>query len=196
MDAAAAHQRITGAWQKAAPLAFLSLGLLACETAGFKDTYMALDATGNRKRTVFFTDTESIYCVAEMASGVDDVTVTAKLRARTLYDEFTGQPYALGTIIGVEEQAPGAGTDITVSFQVEKPDGSDTYPAGRLTCELYLDGKLESELDFEVRYPNCPFEPIEPESSCAGVVLRGARCPSPSGGSCTCGSESGLWACE
>lgn len=175
--------------------ALLGLSFLACDTAGFKDSYMALDAQGNRKRDVFYTDTESIYCVTEMASGVTDVTVVAKLRARAAYDQFTGRPHELGTLIGAEEQAPGIGEDLTVAFLIEKPEGVEFYPAGRLVCELYLDGKLERSLDFEVRYPKCPFEPVKADDPCAGLVLFDSECPSPDGLTCRCSSESGLWEC-
>jgi hypothetical protein len=188
--------RAVASLRQRTPAALLALSLLACDTAGFKDSYVALDAQGNRKRDVFFTDTESIFCVAEMASGVDDVTVVAKLRARALYDEFTGEPHELDTIAGAEEQAPGAGTDITVSFLIEKPEGIEFYPAGWFVCELYLDGKLESSLDFEVRYPKCPFEPVQAEKPCAGVVLFGSKCPSPDGLTCRCQPEPGVWECE
>jgi hypothetical protein len=176
--------------------ALLLLLLVGCETAGFKDAYIALDAQGNRKRSVFHTDTEAIYCVAELASGVDDVSVMAKVRVRALYDEYTGESRPLDSIIGVQEQAPGKGDDLTVSFQLEKPQDQQTSPAGRLSCELYLDGKLERKLDFEVRYPDCPLLAIEPESSCAGVVLRGAECPSPRGGGCLCDPDLGTWNCD
>jgi hypothetical protein len=172
------------------------LGLLACNTSGFKDTYMALDSEGNRKRDVFYTDTEEIYCVAEMASGTADVTVTARLRVLRVYDLLTGEPIErTGEIIAAEEQAPGIGTDITASFLIEKPEGAEVYPAGQFICELYLDGQLESSLDFEIRYPACPFMPIEAESSCAGLVLLGSECPSPAGGFCTCTPETGTWTC-
>jgi hypothetical protein len=174
----------------------LFLLLLACDTAGFKDSYTALDGQGDRKRTSFHTDTESIYCVVEMASGVSDVTVVAKVRALQLYDEFTGRPHGVDMIVGVEEQAPGAGPNITISFSILKPEGANFYPAGRFACELFLDGELESRLEFEVRYPACPFQPVEPETACAGLVLLGAECPSPLGGSCTCAKGSGIWECS
>lgn len=172
------------------------LAALGCNTSGFKDTYMALDAEGNRQRDVFATDTEQIYCVAEMASGAADVTVIARLRVWAVYDPLTGQPLEReGDIIGVEEQAPGVGSSIRASFLIEKPEGSELYPAGQFTCELYLNGELEASLDYETQYPDCPFQPIEPESSCAGLVLFGSQCPSPIGGVCTCVADTGLWSC-
>ena len=39
-------------------LLLLCLTLAGCKTAGFKETYMALDGTGNRRREHFFVDTE------------------------------------------------------------------------------------------------------------------------------------------
>ena len=177
-------------------LALLSIGLLGCDIVGVKDAYTALDSRGDRKRDVFYTDTKAIYCVLELASGVADVTVTAQLRANALYDDHTGEPHAAGTIVGVEEHAPGAGENLIVSFRIDKPDGLDVYPAGDFTCEFLIDGALEAELHFEVRYPDCPFMPIEALSSCAQVVLRGAECPAPFGGPCVCAPDAGVWECE
>jgi hypothetical protein len=177
-------------------LALLSIGLLGCDTVGVKDAYTALDGRGDRKRDVFYTDTKAIYCVLEMASGVADVTVTARLRANALYDERTGEAHAVDTIVGIEEQAPGAGENQVVSFRIQKPQGLDVYPAGDFTCELLIDGELEAELDFEVQYPDCPFLPIEAQSSCAQVVLRGVECPAPFGGACVCEPDAGVWECE
>jgi hypothetical protein len=176
--------------------ALLSIGLLGCDTVGVKDAYTALDARGDRKREVFSTETPAIYCVLELASGLADVTVTARLRANALYDEHTGEPHVLGTVVGIEEQAPGAGENLIVSFRIDKPADLEVYPAGDFTCEFLIDGELEVELDFEVQYPDCPFMPIEALSSCAHVVLRGVECPAPYGGACVCAPDAGVWECE
>jgi hypothetical protein len=157
---------------------------------------MALDADGNRKRDVFQTESDRIYCVVEMASGTADVSVVARVRVLAVYDPLTGERRERGgEIIGAEEQAPGAGSDINAAFLIEKPAGSNFYPAGAFSCELYLDGELEESLDFEVQYPACPFAPIEADATCAGLVLLGSQCPSPAGGTCTCAVDSGLWSC-
>jgi hypothetical protein len=172
------------------------LGALGCNTSGFKDAYMALDGAGNRKRDVFYTDSEQIYCVAELASGVADVTVTARLRVWALYDPSTALPLEFpGDIVGAEEQAPGSGADISASFPIEKPEGADFYPAGKFTCELSLNDELEASLDYEIRYRDCPFMPIEPETTCAGLVLLGNQCPGPFGATCICTPETGTWTC-
>ncbi|HTU62746.1 MAG TPA: hypothetical protein VMF89_29995 [Polyangiales bacterium] len=174
------------------------LALAACDTVGIKRSYMALDAKGYRQRNAFQTDTESIYCVAEMASGVDDVTVVAKVRARSLFDPFNGRRVTVdgSAVVGAEEQAPGRGEDLILAFHLLKPEGDEFYPAGEFSCDLYVDGKREESLDFVVRYPDCPFEPIKAESSCAGVVLYGSECPSPLGARCVCSEESEQWECE
>ncbi|HTV19349.1 MAG TPA: hypothetical protein VMG12_11775 [Polyangiaceae bacterium] len=169
----------------------------ACNTSGFRDAYMALDGSGNRKRDVFSTDTDAIFCVAELSSGTADVSVVARVRVWADYDPSTGEPLSrAGDVIGVEEQAPGVGADISTSFVIEKPMGSGFYPAGQYTCDLYLDGDLEESLPFEVRYPDCPFQPIAPAAPCAGVVLLGSECPSPAGGFCSCVPETGIWNCN
>jgi hypothetical protein len=177
-------------------LACLCLWLLACDTVGVKDAYTALDVSGNRKRDVFYTDTESIYCVIEMASGVTDVTVISRLIANTIYDPFTGEPRPIGAIVDVDEQAPGAGDSLTIAFEIEKDSDDDPYPAGAYTCEFLIDGALQATMDFEVRYPDCPFKPIESDTSCAGLVLYGTMCPGRLGGSCECGADSGTWECR
>lgn len=168
----------------------------ACNTSGFKDAYMALDGSGNRKRDVFSTDADAIFCVAELSSGTADVSVIARVRVWAEYDRLTGDPLPReGDVIGAEEQAPGVGADINTSFVIEKPAGQDFYPAGQYSCELYLDGQLEESLGFEVRYPDCPFQPIAAADPCAGLVLLGSECPSPAGGLCTCVPETGIWNC-
>ena len=90
-----------------------------CETAGFKRAYMALDSAGDRKRERFFTDTEQIFCVGELASGRADVTVTAKLVAHEL-GSTDGSAAAGDVTLATEELAPGKGEDLRVSFEWEK----------------------------------------------------------------------------
>ena len=167
-----------------------------CKSVGIKDTYAALDAQGERKRSVFHTDTPAIYCVMEMASGVEDVTVVARLRANALYDRLTGDRVRVGTIVGAEEQAPGIGEDIAISFLIKKPMGFDFYPAGDFSCEFLIDGELEATVDFEVRFPSCPFAPIETGTSCAGLVLLESECPGPIGDTCVCTGDEASWQCE
>jgi hypothetical protein len=175
--------------------ALLSWSLLACKTVGVKDTYAALDAQGQRKRSVFYTDTKAIYCVMEMASGVADVTVLARVRANAFYSQLTGEPSSLGTIVGAKEQAPGVGENLLVSYRLDKPMGEDFYPAGDFSCEFLIDGELEASVDFEIQFPSCPAAPIEKDTPCAGLVLLDSECPGPFGDSCLCTPDEGIWQC-
>lgn len=166
-----------------------------CDTAGFSDAYMSLDAAGRRHRSQFFTDTEDIYCVGKLASGVEDLTVSATLRATQLYDGRSGKPIDVDQYLGIEDQAPGTGSDITVSFLLERSDNDAPYPAGKFVCELALDGEVRERLPFEVAFPPCPEAPIVSGAACAGFVLEGSRCPGVSNQDCTCKSE-GVWSCR
>ena len=175
--------------------ALLTLSIAGCDTAGFKDAYMSLDSAGNRQRDGFFTDTEAIYCVGKLVSGVDDITVSAVLRAEQLYDSRTGEPSPVSFYLGTEDQAPGAGEDIIVSFQLERDEADAPYPAGKFVCELALDGRVEERLPFEIAYPTCPEAPIVTGATCRGFVLEGASCPGAFGDDCAC-TDQGLWQCR
>jgi hypothetical protein len=176
-------------------MTLLVLFATGCDTAGFTRAYLALDSAGNRKRERFFTDTESIFCVGEMASGVDDVTVTATLRASKLYDPRDGRPYDVNYVVGIGEEAPGKGEDITVSFGLEKPDDATPYAAGQFECELAIDGEVKERLPFEIVFPSCPQAPIRGGEICAGFVLDGAQCEGAEGDPCRC-TEEGSWSCD
>jgi hypothetical protein len=176
-------------------VALLVLFATGCETSGFSDAYMALDSSGKREREYFFTDTEEIYCVGKLASGVDDLTVSVAIRAEQIYDPKTGAAQRVDYYLGTEDQAPGAGQNLIVSFKLEKSDTDAPYPAGRFVCEFSLDGELKERLPFEVRFPSCPEAPIVDGTICGGFVLEGARCNSAFSMPCTCGSD-GVWQCR
>jgi hypothetical protein len=156
---------------------------------------MALDSGGKRERERFFTDTEGIFCIAKMASGVDDVTVNARLLAEQLYDSRDGRATNVDYELAVSEEAPGKGKDIMVSFEWKRLDPDEPYAAGRFVCELSLDGEVQERVPFEVALPACPAAPIFSGRICAGFVLDGSRCPGALGVPCVCDSE-GLWSCD
>ena len=172
-------------------LAFSGLG---CDAFGVKRAYLALDAQGDRKREHFFTDTEAIFCVAELASGIDDLTVTAELRQLASFSPLDGTRTSVDARSGVSEIAPGAGEDLLVAFELERPSRDAPYPAGLFRCELSLNGELEVELDFRIDYPECPVVPVLAGIPCAGFVLFGATCSDIAAQPCVCG-ESGTWEC-
>lgn len=166
-----------------------------CDTAGFSDAYMSLDSSGKRKREHFFTDTEDIYCVAKVASGVEDVTVSGSLRATRIYDPRGGKPMAVDYYLGVEDLAPGAGSDITVSFKLAREDSDAPYLAGEFVCELAIDGEVRERVPFDVAFPDCPEAPIVNGALCGGFVLEGARCVGALKEDCIC-KEDGVWSCR
>jgi hypothetical protein len=155
---------------------------------------MALDGQGDRRRDVFFTDTEGIFCVAELASGVADVTVRADFEQRAYYLPEDGSRVELQRFIGSEELAPGAGEDLTTAFQLKR-DVGEPYDAGEYACLMYLNGDLEAEHPFRVESPECPVAPVQPGVRCEGFVLDGSECPGLLGESCTC-APSGTWECS
>jgi len=167
----------------------------ACDTSGFSDAYLALDSSGKRHRDYFYTDTEAIYCIGKLASGVDDLTVSVTIRAEEIDDPKTGAAQRVDYYLGTEDVAPGAGKDLVVSFKLEKEEEDEPYPAGKFVCELSLDGELAERVPFEIRFPNCPEAPIVDGMLCGGFVLEGARCDGAFSMPCTCGSD-GVWQCR
>jgi hypothetical protein len=177
------------------PAALLLLGALTgCDTAGLKRSYLALDSQGDRRRTAFFTDSESIFCIAELASGVTDVTVEGVFEQHTFFSPDSGEPIPLQRFVGMAELAPGAGEHLVTAFELTRAVPQDPYTAGEYSCSLYINGDRESVLRFEIRYPDCPATPVEAGIRCAGFVLNGSSCPGTLGQSCVCGAE-GLWEC-
>ncbi len=122
---------------------FVALTSVACDSAGFKRGYMALDSEGARARRLY-TDSEGIFCVVEMASGREDVTVKAELHAQAFYVPPDGHAEEASVFIAAEEEAPGAGEELTVSFEWVR-DADEPYPAGVYECRLFLEDELEGD---------------------------------------------------
>src|SRR5688572_11322159 len=55
-------------------------------TANITEVYTSIDATGERRRNVFFTDSKEIHCLAEYGSGRTDVTFEGIIRQLQEYD--------------------------------------------------------------------------------------------------------------
>jgi hypothetical protein len=166
--------------------------------------YMALDSEGLRQRTSFFTDTQQIYCVGELVSARNDVTVSAVIKSTALIDA-TGQLVPVQQTYTVAEDAPGHTTlTLTAFAMLQTPAGTSTsmaplqgvpYPAGNFVCELSIDGQLEESVSFTIDYPACPAVPVAPTIPCQGWVKQGSVCPSENPGhTCTC-AASGQWEC-
>ncbi len=101
----------------AVAFAFVVLAILAngCRFAGVAAVYMAIDSQGAQRRTIFYTDTSNIYCVAIFSSGKKDATVDYQVNQ--LSSGVNGAP-PLHAIFSVGEIVPGPSTDAPVAYQV------------------------------------------------------------------------------
>jgi hypothetical protein len=183
--------------------AWLCSTLASCRTAGLKRVFMSLDQQGNRKRSTFFTDTASIFCVGELVSGRADVTVESKIKAKTLYDPSSDTMVPAPGIAWLGESAPGKTEGAFVSFELAKvSDGAggssqrSLYPVGTFTCEIAIDGEREDSVDFDIAFPPCPVLPPIAGQLCHGWVRAGSRCQGAGAIPCTCDGASGAWQCE
>ncbi len=127
-------------------LAGLILGmmifLLACglsaSTANIQNVRMARDAEGNDPTTVF-APTETFHCVGELKNAPDNTA----LKAVWIATQVEG--VSPDFLIGEKELTSGSGT---FHFQLSN---DSPWPAGRYRVELYLNGELETTLEFEVQ---------------------------------------------
>ena len=188
-------------WLASARACAVGLTLGACDTAGIDRAYTALDGMGARKRTEFFTDTQSIWCDVDYSSGRADVTLGMRVRATRLWDEATRKTVPVDAVLAVGEVVGQQGTDLTAGFEWQlldsrgnvAPAGTIPYPVGDFVCDVTLDGSPVDSLRFSVAFPACPVPPVVGGAPCAGWVEEGSRCTDTLGQTCTC--SAGAWAC-
>lgn len=192
---------------------FLILSLPACPTtANIDDVYMALDGEGNRKRNVFYTDSEELHCVVEVGSGRADATVFAVIRATQLFNFVTGKYEDVDRVQVKQEFVPQPGNtlqklDLALRANQNQDAGGPQQnqqqpplPVGRFQCEAYLDGVLKQTVIFNIQFPDCPSTVIVPTSSCARFYEEQRNCPaygadSTEKASCQCDYTKG-WQCQ
>ena len=174
---------------RALPLAVASVLLLAAvsscaTTARINDVYTALDATGTRRRNVFFTDTKEIHCVAEMGIGRPGVTVEAIIRSLQSYDFVSGRYFEQNRVLANAEGSPQRAEGIQhfdVTLKPAGPNGEDAtgqpFPPGRFICEVYLDGELTKTAIFNIAFPDCPTALIRTGTQCFGFYKDLYVCP-------------------
>jgi len=123
-------------------IALVMLTILACgfsvSTANIKDAKMARDYDGNQFTTVFAPD-ETFYCIVELANAPDDTTVKA---AWTAVEAEGVEP---NLFIDEAELTTGSGT---LHFELSN---DNLWPTGKYKVDLYLNGKLERTIEFEVQ---------------------------------------------
>lgn len=209
-----------------AALAFVSLvasALPACTTtANISDVYMALDGDGNRKRNIFFTDTQSIHCVVEAGIGRDGATVEVIIRQVQRFDLDNGKTFDSDRVVTSVETSPARADGVTkldvildkvalaqfdgVKVPITDPDNpppvpvEDPFPVGRFVCEVRLEGDLKGQATFNIQIPPCPTAVITPNTACYGFYPEGQQCKrygdsSAENDSCDCDKQKG-WQCQ
>lgn len=172
-----------------AAVALLSFGPLmsACADNTVHDLYTALDTSGFRRRTDFYTDTQNIYCNAGYVATRNDITFQAV--ARLVKDE-TGA--AADTPIAVGELAPGISRG-NLQFTIGPPkpppnsmdQGVQPFPVGRYRCEFYVDGlgftvsadPKKASVENSVPYKSYPAGQCPPGASCVEFNVLYPVCP-------------------
>ena len=191
-----------------AALAVLCGVVASCTTtARVSDVYMALDGSGDRKRTVFFTDSKEIHCIVEAGIGRRGVTLETIVRELQSYDFVADRFFPSDRVSANIESAPTPADGIQktdLSLNPHAPDGSDAagapFSPGHFQCEAYLDGVLAQTAVFNVDFPPCPASAIRPATTCFGFYKQNAQCPrygvtSRDPAQCRCSSTKG-WECD
>lgn len=170
---------------------------VSCNTAAVKHLYMSLDQDGSRKRTVFYTDTDKIYCIGELAVGRKDVSITATIRSTASAPLPTGESIPFASTLAAKDITPGGtGEDVIASFEILKGNMDGPWSAGDFVCDLSIDADVVDSTAFQIQYPQCPAvppfngEPCEgffrPQSTCVGGITAQT---------CVCSTE-GDWKCR
>jgi hypothetical protein len=173
------------------PLPLVAMFAAHCGGPTVTDSYMALDATGDRRRSEFYTDTESIYCLAEVVAAPKGTTVNATIR---MTQSASATP--VDVLLAVGEEVVDDSRQ-TVSFELTKPAAQPNgpWPVGAFECDVFLEGKQAAAAPFRVAMPFCPAYPVSDGETCAGFYPVGARCRAADQTKiCTC-DASGSWKC-
>ena len=83
-----------------------------CKFSGVSAVYMALDSAGDQERTVFYTDSQAVYCVTKFSSAKQDSTVDF-----VIHQTKAGNG-KLHPIFSRDEETPGPGTEAVVTFLI------------------------------------------------------------------------------
>jgi hypothetical protein len=116
----------------------------SCKSAGLRDAYMARDAAGRIRTTVFRSEGQEMHLCIEFVSGRDDAIVTTEW---FLPGDI---PHHLN-----EEYAPGKG-EHTLNTQVylEDSEGSryleGPWPKGHWEVDIMIDGEYQETVAFDV----------------------------------------------
>lgn len=168
-------------------IALVALSAACTTTANISEVYTALDSEGFRRRSVFFTDTKEIHCIAEGSFGRPDVTVEGFIHQVRVYnsgkDDFDGADRYIGyvEIQPAVSQAAAGPTKIDLLLGRTDQDGKDDdkapYAAGSYICEVAIDGAIVKTASFNIDFPECPPAEIVAGLPCIGFFKDKATCP-------------------
>ncbi len=185
--------------------------LPACTaTANVSDVYMSIDEDGARRRNVFYTDSASITCIAEVGIGRKDVTIEMLIRQIRAAPLGTDDFESVDSVIAARDVHPDITKDkpalialtmIPTSLDDEgrlKEDQEAPFHPGSYVCEVTLDGKPAGTAAFNIGYPDCPTTIIQKGTPCKGFYELDKDCPANGATgqpepTCTC-EEKG-WSC-
>jgi hypothetical protein len=108
-------------------VAVVAGALSACNTAGVSYVYMAIDSGGLQHRQLFYTDSNSIYCIADFSSARPDATLDFVIHQTGVYSwcnagSLDTNPAHVHSTFAVGEVVPGKGVE-TVVAELLEPNG-------------------------------------------------------------------------
>ncbi|MCW5877314.1 MAG: hypothetical protein KIS80_00430 [Anaerolineales bacterium] len=125
-------------------LAVLVVAQIACgfnySTANIADAYMSLDSEGTQGTSVY-SDEAVFYAIVDLANAPDGTEVTAAWIAADVEGE---EPNLL-----IDEVSITSGSTVLV-FDLANEVGF-LWPAGAYQVEIYLNGELDTTLNFQVQ---------------------------------------------
>ena len=196
---------------RGASLLCLGFGVLACSTTvGVRDVYVSLDQDGARRRTEFFTDSDTIFCVVELSSARSGVTLDVLIRQLSLIDVTSGDEGNVSRVLAASDQAVSKGTSQRLAIPLARPELEDKdaadataappFSAGDYQCEVSVDGAAQAPVSFRISLAQCPASEIKENTLCLGYYKAGTKCrrygdSSKESVSCTCEGGSKKWKC-
>jgi hypothetical protein len=197
-------------------LSMFALSMLSCtSTANVSDVWMSIDDDGARRRTLFFADSASVVCIAEVGIGRRDVTVEMLIRQiRELPAGAGGTEFQeTNRVVASNEihPTPTSGRPALLALKMV-PTATDAtgntqendvapFRPGSYVCEVLVDGKDSGQAAFNIRYADCPTARIVSGQPCAGFYATDPPTICPANGAsgsaeptCTC-SGAGGWEC-
>jgi hypothetical protein len=109
----------------------------SASTANIKDAYTAREVNGEAEATTVFAPDEVFYCIVTVANAPDDTVTKASW-------------YAVD-VPGVDANYLIDETEITGGGEITFDLSNDQYwPDGKYKVEIYLDGELDTTLEFSV----------------------------------------------